>query len=118
MTPQRPHASLSLDLQALVAHLVSRLGPTAPLIERQAAAAIVIVDSPTMLDLEVPESVQPVPMDDGPLPGSAIVYDDAERPVGEILVWVEKGRLTGLEQAWFTDEPPTQWPLPADVRLS
>ena len=38
--------------------------------------------------------------------------------VGEILLWIRDGLWIGLEQAWFTDEPPASWPDPAQVRLS
>ncbi len=31
------------------------------------------------------------------------------------LVWVERGRLSALEHAWVTDDPPTEWPEPERV---
>ncbi len=34
-------------------------------------------------------------------------------PVGEILVWTSDGYLTALEYAWYSDDPPVEWPDPA-----
>lgn len=31
-------------------------------------------------------------------------------PSGLILVWLEAGALSALEHAWYSDEPPTEWP--------
>ena len=106
------------DLSALVAHVAAPLGPTAALIETQLAAASVVAGSPTMVDVEVPPTVQRVPLPDGPIPVRAIVYDEAGRPEGEVLVWLRFGMLIGVEQAWFTDDPPSGWPAPGNVRLS
>lgn len=82
------------------------------------SAATVLAVSPTMLDLEVAGSAPALPIADGPLPVRAIIDDDADEAVGEIIVWASAGLLIGIEQAWFTDEHPTQWPPPARVRLS
>jgi len=71
-----------------------------------------------MVDLEPPGDVPPIPLNDGPVPVRALVYDSGEQPTGEILLWVRSGMLVGIEQAWFTDEPPSEWPSPARVRLT
>lgn len=60
------------------------------------------------VDVSVPSSITP----DGPAPLSAIVTDDSEAAVGELLLWLEKGHLSGLEFAWWTDEPPVKLPSP------
>jgi hypothetical protein len=87
-------------------------------VETQAAQARVVVSTPTMVDLEPGDDLPPIPLGDGPIPVRAIVYDSRERPTGEILLWVRSGILIGLEQAWFTDQPPSEWPSPALVSLT
>ena len=118
MTTNKPAAPLRPELQAVIAHISEALPECAALIQAQAAAASVVADSPTMLDVEVPESARPIPLQDGPVPVRAIVYDDIGRPVSEILIWVRGGKLIGLEQAWVTDEPPTEWPTLERLQLS
>jgi hypothetical protein len=70
------------------------------------------VDSPS-IDIEVPDGVDKAKVPDGPIPGRFPVRGSAGSHTGEILVWVADGRISGLEYAWFTDEPPTRLP---DVR--
>ncbi|WP_328393671.1 hypothetical protein [Nocardia sp. NBC_00416] len=43
--------------------------------------------------------------------------DPVGRPIGEIILWVEAGRLSGIEYAWYTDERPTQLPEPDQIDL-
>jgi hypothetical protein len=104
------------ELVELVAHVTEGLGADAAVLRQQAEAATVMSSSPTMVDLAVPTSLPRCSLDDGPTPGAAVVYAGGEL-VGEILVWIRSGYLTSLEQAWYTDEPPTAWPSPADVRV-
>ncbi|MCX2952129.1 hypothetical protein [Lentzea sp. NEAU-D7] len=49
---------------------------------------------------------------DGVLPVDAQVHESGEL-TGEILLWITDGRLSAVEYAWVTDEPPTRLP-PAD----
>lgn len=51
---------------------------------------------------------------DGPVPGRFTVRDSGAL-VGELLVWVKNGRLSGLEFAWVTDAAPVGMPDPDDV---
>ncbi|MDX8054644.1 hypothetical protein SK571_35195 [Lentzea sp. BCCO 10_0798] len=46
---------------------------------------------------------------DGVLPVDAQVHESGEL-VGEILLWIADGRLSAIEYAWVTDEPPTRLP--------
>jgi hypothetical protein len=69
-------------------------------------------------DLRVTGPAAPAAGVPSPLPVGALVRDDAGEPVGELLVWLDGGRLAGLEYAWFTDDPPTELPDPANVELS
>jgi hypothetical protein len=51
-----------------------------------------------------------------PFPGRAFVSSDSAYQ-GEVIVWVEGGRLSGLEYAWITDAPPTRWPRPNEMEV-
>lgn len=84
----------------------------------QARHARVTAYSPTYIDLDVPASCDPGTWADGPLDVKPLVTDQSGEPVGEVLVWVSGGRMTLLEQAWFTDDPPTTWPSVESVRIS
>jgi len=44
-----------------------------------------------------------------------VTTEDGE-PSGLILVWLENGALSGIEYAWYSDKPPTNWP--DDERIS
>jgi hypothetical protein len=70
---------------------------------------------PTLLDLAVRGSPQASPVRDGPIPVRTLVGTE-EALEGEILVWVKDGYLSGLEFAWFTDDPPSAFP-PAERLL-
>ncbi|MGW1740084.1 hypothetical protein ACWCPQ_14875 [Nocardia sp. NPDC001965] len=48
---------------------------------------------------------------------NAAVTDLAGRPTGEVIIWVEAGRLSGIEYAWYTDERPTRLPDPDRIDL-
>jgi hypothetical protein len=101
---------------ALARVLVDLGGETARVLESQARQAVVIGDvQGRMIDLEVPGSAQPCDLDDGPLPARSVVVQQDGNLVGELLVWVKNGRLVGIEQAWFTDEPPANWPSVEDL---
>ncbi|MET9232520.1 hypothetical protein [Lentzea sp. NPDC003310] len=58
--------------------------------------------------LDLDTGGEPADVPDGVLPVAAEVSG-----VGEILLWVTGGRLSAVELAWTTDEPPTRLP-PAD----
>jgi hypothetical protein len=58
------------------------------------------------IDIEVPDSVPPASQaTSGVLPVDTEVIDEAGGPIGEILVWVDSGRLAALEFAWYVDVP-------------
>jgi hypothetical protein len=45
------------------------------------------------------------------------VTSEAGEPVGNILVFVDDGRLSCLELVWYTNEPPKAWPPSAQIRV-
>lgn len=112
-----PGNHLTADILRLIAHVTSPLGETSVKLQRQAEVATVVRSSSTMLDVGMSSDVPVVDLPDGPVPGSALVYE-GKQLVGELLVWIRDGRLIGLEQAWYTDDPPQSWPHPEMVRVS
>lgn len=117
MRQMTPDGSLPAEMVELIAHITSPLGDVSNAIMRQATAAKITRSSATMLDLSVPAELPAIDLGNGPAPGQALVYD-GDQLVGELLVWVRSGRLIGLEQAWYTDEPPTSWPVRGRVRVT
>ena len=111
-------AGLTPAMLALISHVCTRLSEHSDIVVEQASAATVASYSPTMLDVAVQQSVASIPLEDGPLPVQALIYDDHDNLVGELLIWIRAERLIGLEQTWFTDAPPLDWPSPSTVRLS
>ena len=77
----------------------------------------VIGGLPTLLDLRVDQAAVPVDIPDGPIPARAIVESDGGKLIGEILIWVAKGFLDGLEFAWVSDEAPAEFPPPSSIRV-
>lgn len=112
-----PVRRLPADVTRLLAHLTEPLGAASKALRQQANLATVVHYSATMIDVAVPSDADAVELPDGPIPSRALVYDE-EQVVGELLVWVRGGRLVGLEQAWYTDDPPLAWPPLESVRVS
>lgn len=117
MNELMPGNRLPKDILRLIAHVASPLGETSVKLQRQAEVATIVRCSPTMLDVGVTSDIPVADLPDGPAPGSALVYDKG-RLVGELLLWIRDGRLIGIEQAWYTDDPPQSWPPPEMVQIS
>lgn len=62
------------------------------------------------VDIEVEPGAPHARISGQTLPTEGDVTDEAGNPTGLIVVWVENGALAGLEYAWYTDEPPFEWP--------
>ncbi|MTD56094.1 hypothetical protein [Amycolatopsis pithecellobii] len=84
---------------------------------RQASSVNVVGGPITMLDLLVSNTLPASAFADGPVPLSVWVSNAAGRLVGELLVWVGYGYLTGLEFAWWTDDPPDRLPTLDHLRV-
>jgi hypothetical protein len=69
------------------------------------------------LDLSVPGSTPAASRPDGLAPVRADVLDARGDYIGELLLWLRDGRLDSVEYAWITDEPPSQLPELAQLRL-
>ena len=83
----------------------------------QADAARVRSFSPAYVEVDIPDDSPAGPWPDGPLSLSPTVVDDQGEAIGSILIWIAGGRISLLEQPWYTDEPPGSWPPAERVRL-
>ncbi|WP_228001764.1 hypothetical protein [Nocardia australiensis] len=74
------------------------------------------VGSPSV-DLVVrPGATQAAGSADGIFANGAVT-DRNGSPVGEVILWVENGWLSGIEYAWYTDERPRALPEPAQIEV-
>jgi hypothetical protein len=74
------------------------------------------VGSPSV-DLAVqPGASQAAGSADGIVANGAVT-DRNGSPVGDVILWVENGWLSGIEYAWYTDERPRALPEPAQIEV-
>ena len=71
---------------------------------------------PSFLNLKVADSVPRSSITTSPLPVRVIVGAPGAE-IGELLVWVECGFLSGLEYAWYTEDRPQALPDVESLRL-
>lgn len=64
-----------------------------------------------ILDVETPQTAPVAALPDGPYPARAFTQ------LGEVIVWITDGRVSGLEYAWTSDQPPSRWPRPDEMRI-
>jgi hypothetical protein len=62
------------------------------------------------IDLEVPDSVRQAPVEGGRFPVEALVAPKVDEPNGEIILFLDAGRLSSLEYVSYLDNPPAEWP--------
>jgi hypothetical protein len=105
------------ELVALVEAATRHLGDLGRALSRQARVARVVGFSSTNVDVSTPLDAPEVALPNGPTPGRAFVFSEGEL-VSEVMVWIRDGRFIGLEQPWYTDEPPKTWPLPEQVNVA
>jgi hypothetical protein len=70
------------------------------------------------IDLEVAVNAPLAPLNDPILPVDVLVYDDQDRYLGELIVWLSNGRLSALEYAWVTESMPLSLPPVEMLRVS
>ena len=117
MTSTRPRALTEQEVELLRLLLTQGDFPGARELAVQVDETKVIGGLATLLDLDVPRAIPAAPMLDGPIPVRAFVQCQDEEAVGEVLVWVKDGYLSGLEFAWYTDTAPTEMPAPDRIRF-
>lgn len=105
---------LDENTQRLIRIASDGLGANQIALVKQASVACIVKSTATMIDVEVPTGLPKVDLPNGPLPGQNLVVKNDEL-VGEFIVWVREGVLIGVEQSWYTDTPPTSWPVPTEI---
>lgn len=78
--------------------------------------ALVFNSTQWILDVKVSGTGQGSKLPDGPFPARAFVPSSAAYQ-GEIVIWLTDGRVSGLEYAWISDEPPLRWPEPHEMEV-
>lgn len=106
---------LPIEMVELIRVCTAGLGAAATEIMAQAERALVVRASGTDVELQLPEDMDLMDLPDGPTPGRSFVYV-GDTMASEVEVWVRAGRLIALEQTWYADEPPTDWPSADRVR--
>jgi hypothetical protein len=85
----------------------------------QQVSSVIVTGGPiTMLKLRSAHTLRASAFPDGPIPMSMLVSNSAGDSVGELLVWVEHGFLSGLEFAWWTDDAPDELPSSDRVKVN
>ena len=69
-------------------------------------------------DISVPGGAGTAQVSDGVAPVYAYVTDEQGVYLGELILWIGNGKLTGLEYAWVTDSPPSRLPKVSQIRVS
>ncbi|MGY1900825.1 hypothetical protein [Nocardia gipuzkoensis] len=122
-TPIPPRALTGLET-SVITKLLSSNAPGASEYLAQVPYTQVVatwgIGSPSV-DLSVrPGAVQASGSSDGIFDGifaNGAVTDRNGSPIGEVILWVENGWLSGIEYAWYTDERPHTLPEPGQIEL-
>jgi len=112
---------LTADEQAILDHLLSLDFEGVEQLRRQAADAAVVgrcdCGCPT---IDIKTHGEPL---DVPLPGRLSPVEGRVVPVadeeiaGDVILFIDDGRLSYLELVWYTETPPTAWPPVERVEL-
>ena len=84
--------------------------PGSEALAEQASSVSVAGGPITMLELRSSHTTPASAFEEGPIPLSMMVSNPAGDLIGELLVWVERGYLSGLEFAWWTEDAPSELP--------
>lgn len=78
--------------------------------------ALVANETRWILDVKASNNEVGVDLPNGPFPAQALVPNSAEYQ-GEVIIWLTDGRISGLEYAWVSDDPPTRWPRADEMEV-
>jgi len=110
-------SALTVKERALILAIVSTTGHyDADALQAELARALISHGTTWVCDVQVPDSTPVFDCPDGPFPARAFVSEGVDYQ-GEIIIWVTRGHLSGLEYAWVTNEPPTRWPRPDELEV-
>ena len=110
----RPMSSDEADLiRAIVSHAGIR--PGEPIVSGLDGAEVMNTAT-WILDVRTSDIGRAADLPNGPFPARAFVPNSTAYR-GEVIIWITNGRVSGLEYAWITDEPPTRWPYPDELEV-
>lgn len=118
-TPIQPRALTELESGVITELLSSGAAGAGEFLSQIPFAQVVAtwgVGSPSV-DLAVLPGAEPASGSTDGIFASGAVTDRNGAPVGEVILWVENGRLSGIEYAWYTDERPRALPEPAQIEV-
>lgn len=108
--------TISSDEAALIRTVVSAANiPGSDALVDNLDAALMSHATEWILDV-YPSTSARTTLPNGPFPVHAYVPSRADHR-GEIIIWLTGGRISGLEYAWTTDEPPERWPAPEEIEV-
>jgi hypothetical protein len=111
---------LAADERAILDHLLSLEFEGVEQLRRQAAEATVVgrcdCGCPT-IEIETTASALAVPLEGRLAPIEGRVLPIADEPSGDVILFVDDGRLSSLELVWYTETPAEAWPPVARVEL-
>ncbi|WP_280247544.1 hypothetical protein [Nocardia abscessus] len=118
-TPIPPRALTDLET-SVVTKLLSSGAPGASEYLAQMPSSQVVATwgsgSPSV-DLAVRPGAVQASGSPGGIFASGAVTDRSGSPIGEVILWVENGWLSGIEYAWYTNERPHALPEPDQIEL-
>ncbi|CAM4274740.1 hypothetical protein NONI108955_18235 [Nocardia ninae] len=120
-TPIEPRALTELEASVVTTLLSSSGKAGAGDYLAQVPFARVIAtwgDGSPSVDLMVPPDVAAVSGSTNGIFIDGGVTDRNGAPIGEVILWVEDGRLGGIEYTWYTDERPKSLPDPSQIEVS
>ncbi|WP_433521179.1 hypothetical protein ACQPZ2_27955 [Nocardia pseudovaccinii] len=119
ITPIQPRALNELESGVVTKLLSSGAAGAGEFLSQIPFAQVVAtwgVGSPSVDLAVLPGAAQASGSTDG-IFASGAVTDRNGAPVGEVILWVENGRLSGIEYAWYTDVRPRALPEPARIEV-
>ena len=115
----RDRDQLTDRVRSLLRHVLQQADfPGSEALVEQASSVGVAGGPITMLELQSSRASQASVFAEGLIPLSMIVSNSSGDLIGELLVWVEHGYLTGLEFAWWTDDAPDELPNSNRIKVS
>jgi hypothetical protein len=116
MTDQQWRAISPAESALVAAILLGSNVPDCVNMAKDIDSARVSTEPGWVLDVDNPGSELRSSMPDGPFPGRVFVPNSVEYQ-GEIIIWITDGKISGLEYAWITGEPPSRWPRPDEIQI-
>jgi hypothetical protein len=75
-------------------------------------------DGSPSFDIWLPPDVPVSSFDGNQAPIEAHVSAAEDPYIGEMILWINNGKISALEYSWVTDDPPTILPNPSSIHMS